>query len=147
MPAKQLTAADIEYIVIHCSATQSKADIGVKDIDRWHRARGFAKVGYHFVIRRSGAVEEGRALHEIGAHAHGYNSQSIGICLVGGLSPNGQPEQNFSLDQYAALAELLFRLKGRYPNAEVLGHRDLHGVHKECPCFDVRTWYKETVNV
>jgi len=29
------------------------------------------------------------------------------------------------------------RLKEDYPEAKVVGHRDLPGVKKECPCFDV----------
>ena len=42
---------ETNYIVIHCSATRPSQDIGVKEIDRWHRERGFIKVGYGTVIR------------------------------------------------------------------------------------------------
>ena len=57
-----------DFIVVHCAATSPSMDIGLKEIDRWHRARGFLKVGYHFIIRRDGALEEGRQLHEPGVH-------------------------------------------------------------------------------
>ena len=28
------------------------------------------------------------------------------------------------------------------PDAEILGHRDLPNVHKDCPSFDVKRWLK-----
>lgn len=147
MAATGLNPATVKYLVVHCSATQAKADIGAKEIDRMHRQRGFMKIGYHFVIRRSGLVEEGRKLTEIGAHVEGFNSCSVGICMVGGLGKDMKAADNFTADQYACLAELLIKLKEQFPSAEVLGHRDFPKVKKDCPCFDVRPWYKETVDV
>ena len=65
---------DTDYIVIHCSATKPSMDhVDAKEIDRWHRQRGWRKIGYHWVIRRDGIVEEGRELGEVGAHARGFN--------------------------------------------------------------------------
>ena len=61
----------IKEIIIHCSATQEDKDYTVADIDRWHRARGFKKIGYHFVIYRNGDIHVGRSLSEIGAHCKG----------------------------------------------------------------------------
>lgn len=147
MAAVQLNADTVKYLVVHCSATQAKSDIGAKEIDRMHRERGFLKIGYHFVIRRSGVIEEGRKLSEIGAHVEGYNSCSIGICMVGGIDASGKGEDNFTDDQYAALGELLHKLEAQFPKADILGHRDFRGVKKECPCFDVRKWVKETLHV
>ena len=63
--------------------TKSK-DIGAKDIDRWHRERGWLKIGYGKVIRRNGEVEQGRGDNAIQAHVKGYNHCSYGLCLVGG---------------------------------------------------------------
>jgi hypothetical protein len=28
-----------------------------------------------------------------------------------------------------------------YPQAEVLGHRDIPGVKKDCPSFNVKEWW------
>jgi N-acetylmuramoyl-L-alanine amidase len=141
MALKKMQAADVKMFIIHCSATQAKSDVGAKDIDKWHKQRGFLKIGYHFVIRRSGIVETGRKLDEPGAHAQGVNSKSLGICMVGGLDANGNAEDNFTLDQYAALAELLIGLKESFPHVKtIIGHRDVHGVKKECPCFSVKDW-------
>lgn len=134
----------IDLIVVHCAATKPSMDIGVKEIDRWHRERGFLKIGYHFVIRRNGKVEHGRSVMEPGAHASGHNANSIGICLVGGIDDKGKPEENYTDDQYASLAELLINLQNDYPGVEICGHRDLPRVNKACPSFDVRAWMKET---
>lgn len=134
----------VEFIVVHCSATNPMHDIGVVEIDSWHRKRGFKKVGYHYVIRRSGAIDTGRKEREPGAHVQGYNSRSIGICVVGGVNSANEPEDNYTPAQYDSLSRLVEQLTSRYPDAEVLGHRDFPGVNKACPCFDVREWWKET---
>ena len=115
-------------------------DIGASEIDEWHRDRGWTQIGYHYVIRRSGEVENGRDESQIGAHAAGYNADSIGICLVGGIGSDGEPESNFTFHQYAALATMLTTLQHRYPNTAICGHRDLPGVKKDCPCFDVQSF-------
>ena len=79
---------DIDAIVIHCSATKEGKDYTVKDIEKWHKERGFKEIGYHFVIYRDGSVHAGRELPKDGAHANtpgvsgkSYNLHSIGICL------------------------------------------------------------------
>lgn len=131
-----------DYLVVHCAATKPSMDIGWKEIDRWHRQRGWLKIGYHYVIRRDGTVEPGRELMEIGAHVKGYNSVSVGICLVGGIDEKGKPDNNFSDEQMAALGYLLTKLKKIFPDAKVVGHRDLFS-GKACPCFDAGKWYAE----
>lgn len=120
-------------------------DIGKEEIDRGHRNRGWLSIGYHYVIRRDGTIEEGRPEEQAGAHAKGHNYHSIGICLVGGLSDSkGEPEDNFTEAQYAALRDLVDRLQVKYMGAKVLGHRDLPNVKKDCPCFEVSVWDETT---
>ena len=63
----------IDYIIIHCSATKEGIDWKAKDIDQWHKQRGFNKIGYHYVIDLDGTVETGRDENETGAHCVGYN--------------------------------------------------------------------------
>lgn len=134
-----------DFIAIHCSATGAKSDIGAKDIDKWHRAKGWACIGYHYVIRRNGTVEEGRNEKVIGAHVENWNSVSIGICMVGGVNADDitKAENNFTKEQFASLKQLLIDLKARYPKAKIQGHRDFPDVKKACPSFDVKTWLKE----
>ena len=82
----------IKYIVLHCSATKEGVPFGIEDIDRWHRQRGFRKVGYHYVIEIDGEIRKGRDIAEIGAHVQGSNANSIGICYIGGLDADGNPK-------------------------------------------------------
>jgi hypothetical protein len=39
------------------------------------------------------------------------------------------------------MLRLLRRLKKAHPDARILGHRDLPGIHKDCPCFDAQEEY------
>lgn len=131
-----------DFIAIHCSATSEKLDIGAKDIDRWHRAQGWTCIGYHYVIRRDGTIEEGRDRNVIGAHVVGFNEFSIGICLVGGIDADDikKAENNYTKEQFDSLKKLLDELKAVYPKAKIQGHRDFPNVKKACPCFDVKEW-------
>ena len=138
-----MTTRTIHHIVVHCSATPNGRRVTAKDIDYWHRQRGYLRIGYHYVIGVDGTVEQGRPESEPGAHVQGHNTNSIGICLVGGLDAKGRPSAAYAPVQWTALERLIRELLDRYTNAEVLGHRDFPGVRKDCPCFDVRSWWAE----
>lgn len=127
----------INLIVIHCADTYARMDIGRKEIDAWHKERGWAGIGYHYVIRRDGTIEPGRPEEQPGAHVTGHNSHSIGICYAGGKGADGKPEDNRTYEQRSALLLLVKELKRKYPEARVAGHRDLNP-GKACPCFDVK---------
>lgn len=144
----------INKIIIHCSATPEGKDYTVKDIDRDHRKR-FAKIGYHYVIYRDGTIHQGRKESEVGAHARGYNANSIGVCYIGGLARDGKTTKDTRTQaQRDALVRLLRELVIRYPDAEILGHRDLspdkngdgivspNEYIKGCPSFDAKKEYK-----
>ena len=135
----------IELIIIHCTATPNGRIVTPEAIDRWHKERGFCRkmrfriahnrhlrsFGYHFLIVDNLPIITGRHLDEDGAHARGYNRTSIGVCLAG--------TDRFSVEQWDKLRSLIESLMRLYPDAEVIGHRDVNS-HKECPCFDVREW-------
>lgn len=147
----------IDAIVIHCTATRAGQDVRAADIDKMHQERGFAMIGYNYVVNLDGTVEEGRPLTRDGAHCKtaglsgkSYNQHSIGIVYVGGLDKDGRPADTRTPKQKQALADLVYRLVDEYPIVEVIGHRDASpdkngdGVIsknewvKQCPCFDVR---------
>jgi len=132
----------VDYIVVHCAATKPSQDVTLKDIKGWHLRKGWLDIGYHYVIRRNGAVEKGRPDDRPGAHVRGYNHVSLGICLVGGVATDGKtPENNFTSEQFHALFALVDSLKTQYPEANIRGHRDFPNVKKACPSFDVASWW------
>ena len=85
-------------VVLHCAATPDYPDsskkydlFGAKDIDTWHKERGWSEIGYHYVVRRTGIVEIGsRHWSEYGAHVKGHNKDSLGVCYVGTAKPTDE---------------------------------------------------------
>ncbi|MCM1032375.1 MAG: N-acetylmuramoyl-L-alanine amidase [Odoribacter sp.] len=137
---KNTSFREINLIVVHCTATPEGRDVTAADVDRWHRQRGFLKIGYHYLVRLDGSVETGRDENETGAHCSGHNSRSIGVVYAGGLDKSGRhPADTRTPAQREALIKLLRRLKARYPDAEIRSHRDF--APKACPCFDATAEY------
>lgn len=132
----------IEYIIIHCTDTPEGRSYNSKDIDAWHKQRGWKGIGYNYVILLDGTIELGRDVDEVPAQAKGYNSNSIGIVYVGGKSSSGKPKDTRTVEQKNSILRLLKELRQLYPKAKILGHRDLPNVAKACPCFDAQSEYK-----
>jgi|TARA_E500000331_G_scaffold310515_1_gene317321 N-acetylmuramoyl-L-alanine amidase len=139
-----------EMIVVHCAATKPSMDIGYKEIRKWHvEDNGWDDVGYHYIIKRDGTVEVARAEAFQGAHAPAVNSKSIAICLVGGMAEDGGAENNFTLEQFLSLKDLIKKIKMTNPNiVEVVGHCDVQDNKPNCPGFNLKEWLiKEDINV
>lgn len=134
-----------DKIVVHCTATKPSMDIDSAWIDKLHRSQGWLSIGYHKVIKRDGSIENGRDLDEVGAHVKNHNSTSIGIAMVGGVDDELKPENNYTDKQFSALGVLLSSLLQEYPDAEIIGHRDLDS-NKECPSFDVKQWVASNID-
>lgn len=131
----------ITMIVVHCSATRCNQPYPVQQLFHDHvEVNHWRYIGYHFYITRSGRVETTRPLERMGAYAKGHNAHSIGICYEGGLDEQGQIADTRTEEQKKAMAKLIVQLKQQFPTIlKVLGHRDLPGVQKACPCFDATT--------
>ena len=130
-----------KYIVIHCSQTRPSQKIGAKEIDRWHREKGWLKIGYGKVIKRDGTVEQGRGDDDVQAHVKGYNHCSYGICLIGGSAEEDwtKPEDNFTAEQFDSLKKVLEELIEKYPDAQIVGHYMLDE-NKTCPNINIREY-------
>ena len=126
----------ITLIVIHCSAVRPDQTSSAAQIDACHRRDNHWKlgIGYHYVIRRDGEVEDGRPEYMVGAHCVNHNAHSIGVCYEGGLDIRGQPADTRTEAQKASLRRLLEDLHRRYPRAVIVGHHDLNP-RKDCPCI------------
>ena len=135
--SQYMSAEDIKYLVLHCSATRCNQDYSVELLRRDHKKRGFYDIGYHFYIRKDGTMTQHRKLLEVGAH----NRCSIGICYEGGLDEHGKPYNTLTAEQETRLVDLFRNLKILFPKAKIVGHRDLPGTTpKECPCLDAGSW-------
>ena len=140
---------EVSMIVVHCTATRVNVDFTQKDLLRCHRAKGMRCIGYHFYIRKDGFIWTTRPLEMVGAHARGFNTESIGIAYEGGLDERGLPADTRTQKQKYSMRALIRILKKDFGIKKVCGHRDLspdangNGVVeaaewlKQCPCFDV----------
>lgn len=127
-----------ERVILHCAATPDTLPHeegfdrwGADDIREWHKERGFKDIGYHFVIRRSGKIEEGRHIEKQGAHcaAMGGNHHSIGICLVG--------TKMFTPEQMDSLFSLYLKFRDRISYRDWFGHSEFDEAKPNCPGLDM----------
>lgn len=143
----------IDAIVIHCTAgaqTQNARQV----IDYHTRSKaagglGWSVPGYHYIIEPDGNVVNTLSETVPSNGVKGHNDHIINISYIGGIDSKGRGIDNRTPAQKAALIRLLKELRPRYPNARIMGHRDIASTDtnhngiidpwervKECPCFD-----------
>jgi len=61
-----------------------------EDVHRWHLARGFLGIGYHYYVRKDGSIHRGRPEWAMGAHTLGHNDM-LGICAEGNFETETMP--------------------------------------------------------
>lgn len=132
----------INFIVLHCSASDLSQHDNIHTVKNWHLDRGWSDIGYHDFISKNGRIWIGRDITKPGAHTYGYNDTSIGVCLSG--------LKTFTEAQFDSLNLLLkrycqiFLLEAK----DVLGHHELDN-KKECPVFsmdEVRSRLNKSLN-
>ena len=123
----------MRYIVVHCSDSPQGRGDDAKTIHAWHLQRGWDGIGYHYVITEDGTRQAGRPEYWVGSYVAKHNTLSVGICLIG--------RDEFTPEQYSELVSLLRELRGRYPQAKIVGHYQLDPA-KTCPNFDVPAFIK-----
>jgi N-acetylmuramoyl-L-alanine amidase len=127
----------IHKIIIHCTATREGDDISVDTIRRWHLARGWSDIGYHYVIDLKGSINAGRPIELMGSHTRGFNKGSIGIAYVGGVEADGvTPKDTRTKAQKDSIIRLVKKLKGCYPDVSIHGHNEFS--NKACPSYNVQ---------
>lgn len=132
---------NITEIIVHCTATPEGRNTTVEEITQWHKQRHFATIGYHYVVYLDGTIHEGRDVDIAGAHCLDHNTNSIGVCYVGGMDKNNKKAKDTRTElQKNALLNLLIDLKALYPKATIHGHRDF--ANKDCPSFNATLEYK-----
>lgn len=135
-----------DTLVWHYTATFTNQDIGAKEIDVMHRARGWSGIGYHHVVRLDGRHEVGRPESKIGSHVKNQNTGKLGMVTVGGLLP-GDPDTGRDTrtpEQIRTQIYLTREALRRYPSIKrVVGHKDLAAT--QCPGYDVAKWWSEVI--
>lgn len=156
-------------VFIHCSGSEYGSALM---FDAWHRARGWSSIGYHFIISNGlysafqrnrwefavGSVEAGRYLDddsnftpkEEGAHVYGFNSGSVGACIIGG--------RRFAIRQYKSAKVLVLRMLDLFNLTvdDVFGHYEAgqlnpkYATEKTCPNIPMdafRDYLRDSISV
>ena len=140
----------IKRIFVHCTAgpqTQTVAEIQRywKNVNKWKSP------GYHYIIKPDGEIVPLQPEDKPSNGVAGYNSTSINVCYIGGVDKQGRAIDNRTDAQKESLIKILKDLKSRYPDAEILGHREIWGQdpskwHKMCPCFPAKAEYEHIMD-
>jgi hypothetical protein len=114
-------------LVVHHSALPLSD--GPREIQRLHQQeRGFADIGYHYVIGPAGEVYAGRSLEVRGVHTGGANTGTVGVVLLGNFELDAPPEP-----QLASLRRLAHSLARRHGLTHLAGHHDFQPDATVCP--------------
>ena len=146
---------NITRIFVHCTASYQSTTTEATLINEFKR-KGWKNPGYHYVVKPDGSVFNMLDESEIANGVQGYNSSSIHVSYIGGIDKTHPKGIDNTTDaQKATLVKLLTELKRKYPNAKIMGHRDIspdknhNGIVdpweriKECPCFDAIVEYSD----
>lgn len=139
---------EFNEIILHCSATKEGQNFDVENIRKWHTSapNNWKDIGYHFVIKLDGTIQQGRAISEIGSHALGRNANSIGICYVGGIDSFFKAKDTRTDPQKKSIDKLIRELVSSYPQLKKLsGHNDYS--NKACPSFKVSEQYQHLKDI
>lgn len=140
--------AEIDTIMVHCTATPPRREVSVSELDAWHKAGNFEPcsnghyAGYHLLVHLDGSYERIRPDSERGQHCTqaNMNNRAVSVCYVGGVDNNNKPCDTRTEAQKKTLVTLLRTLRVKYPKARIVGHRDY--APKACPSFDAKQEYR-----
>lgn len=124
----------IDLIVVHHSA--SHPETTVEEILKWHKERGFSTWGYHKIITNDGIVHSCRPESAVPASVKDHNKGTYAVCLTGSFDRD-HPTQW----QLISLQLQIQEWKTRFPNAKVVGHRQLGATI--CPGQNLFDWLQE----
>lgn len=147
----------ITRIFVHCTASW-QGTTSVESLNKEFKNKGWVNPGYHYVVFPDGKVVQMLDEDKVSNGVKGYNANSINVAWVGGINKvNGQivSTDNRTEIQKLQLFDILTKLKLKYRDAIIMGHRDIspdlnhNGVVdpweriKECPCFDAMEEYMD----
>ena len=133
----------VREVILHTAATPGNwwkgksVDQMVKEIDGWHRQRGFNGIGYHRVFAPDGSMGVGRSIYTMGAHVKERNRGTVGLCMIPIETHKGIKtfDDYFTDAQRRAVRSYIADLAKLTEIKWVTGHNDY--ANKECPGFKV----------
>ena len=100
-----------EYLILHSTNSYNSFD----DLLTFHRSRGWSGVGYHLFFSEDNQLNLCRPFDVEGAHALGFNTQSIGLCIYLNHSKSNKERLQISKD-------FVSELRNIYPNLKLMSH-------------------------
>ncbi len=122
----------VDAIVIHHSATRGQT---IRSIAEFHTAtRGWPSIAYHFAVGWDGKVYQLNDVERRTNHAQGFNSRSIGVCLIGDYEAHPVPPETVH-----SLIHLIEVLNSEYGPLRIVLHSETK--QTKCPGY----WGREAV--
>jgi len=108
--------------------TQAACESIVRSIQDYHMdSNGWSDIGYNFLVGEDGNAYEGRGWDKVGAHASDWNSQALGISVIGSFMTS--PPNNAALNVIQQL------ISCGTDAGDILTAYTLHG-HRDGGCTD-----------
>jgi len=97
-------------IIIHHSVTsegtnQASVEAILRQIDDYHRRKGWGGIGYNFAVDHKGRIYEARGRDIVGVHAANHNTLNFGICYI------GNTDKHLTVDAVKAIRTLVAELQ------------------------------------
>ena len=124
----------VKLIIVHCVANRCNRPFSVENLINCGKAQ-YGQCSYHYYVRYNGDIIPLLPETVQGVHARHYNHCSLGIVYEGGLDAQGKAADTRTEAQKRSLRQLLKGVTLDYPDARILGHCELPGVAKKCPCY------------
>lgn len=137
-PAADLEPSKVTHLFVHHTTGDGGDDSAawLRGIQRFHQeTRGWADIGYCWIVDRHGVIWEGRG-NKVGAHTAGWNSRAVAIAYLG---DGARPIPEAALRAIRYQAETLDRIYRR-PLIRG-GHRDVGKT--ACPGDLLYAWVRE----
>ena len=156
------SVTSVSHLIVHHSAGETdESDFAAVVRSYWDfhvNGRGWADIGYNWLVDGNGVIYQGRAFNldgnrdVIGAHFSGYNANTMGICVIGNYNtrmPTG--DALFSLNEMLAWKasereiDPLARAQHYSPGGNIFqisGHRD-SGIYTDCPGHQMYNYLPE----
>lgn len=119
------------WVVVHhfaspdipCGATIAEEAKAIRGVEAHHAGKGWAGIGYNFVITQSGHIYEGRGWGRIGSHAKGRNSTSVGVCFA--IDGDAHDLTPAAIKAFRDLVDAGVGTGEIAPDHKIVGHRDV----------------------